>query len=180
MAKTKGSGANAQPEPEFLEIARVLRPWGIRGEMKVELLTANLDDLAGAKRVYLGAERTPFEVRGVRLQGRAPMLKLAGCDTPEQVDALRGLAIHIPRSQAAPLRPRQYYHYQIVGLHVFTVDGEALGDVVEIVETGAHDVYVVHGSRGDVLVPARVEFVKQVDLNAGRMIVALLPGMLPD
>lgn len=178
MTKSQGSGSVKQPEPEFLIVARVLRAWGVRGEMKVELLISSPDDLARAERVYLGDERRPFGVQGTRLHRRSLMLKLAGIDTPEQVDALRGQVIRIGNVATAPLRPNQYYQHQILGLEVVTVDGEVLGKITEILETGANDVYVARGPRGEVLLPARVEVIRQVDLEAGRMIVALLPGLI--
>jgi len=180
MAKSKGSGSGRRPEPEFLTIARILRPWGVRGEMKLERLSSHPEDLSTGRRVYLGDESRPFDVQGVRAQRGSLIVKLAGCDTPEQADALRGLTVSIARRDASPLRPNQYYHQQMIGLNVVTHDGDVLGRIVEIVETGANDVYVVHGPRGEVLLPARVEVIKQIDLDAGQMIVSLLPGLLPE
>lgn len=180
MAKRKGSGSGSLPEPDFLTVARVLRPWGVRGDVKIELLASHPDDLMGAKQVYLGEARTPFDVQSVRAHGGALLLKLAGCETPEQADAFRNQTIAIARADAAPLRANQYFHHQILGLNVFTVEGEPLGQIVEIIETGANDVYVVHGSRGEVLLPARAEIIRHIDLDAGQMTIALLPGLLPE
>ena len=180
MERRKGSGGSLQPEPAFLDVARVLRPWGVRGDMRVELLTSDAESLARARQVFLGAPRRAFAVESVRFHSGSILLKLAGCDTPEEAEAFRGLAISIARADALPLRPNQYYHHQIIGLSVVTLDGEELGQVTEIVETGANDVYVVGGPRGEILLPARAEVVKQIDLDAGRMLVALLPGLLPE
>jgi len=119
-------------------------------------------------------------VQHTRRRGDSLIVKLAGCDTPEQADALRGLVVRIALATATPLRPNEYFRHQIIGLSVVTLDGDELGTLVDILETGAHDVYVVHGPRGEVLLPARVEFVKRVDLAAGRMLVSLLPGMIPE
>jgi 16S rRNA processing protein RimM len=179
MAKKKGSGSRRRPEPEFLNVARVLRPWGVRGEMKVELLSSHAEDFAPGQRVYASEDRS-FEVLSARAQRGRWIIKLAGYDTPEQAEALRDVVLRIPRQAAAPLRPNEYYHEQIIGLSVVTVDGETLGQVTEILATGANDVYVVTGSRGEVLLPARAEVVRSVDLAAGRMIVSLLPGLLPE
>ncbi len=180
MAKSRGSGSPRRPEPEFLVVGRVLRPWGVRGETKIEVLSSHPEDLAAGQRVYLGEDVRPFDVQHARRRGDSLIVKLAGCDTPEQADALRGQVVRIALAAATPLRPNEYYRRQIVGLSVVTLDGDELGTLVDILETGAHDVYVVHGPRGEVLLPARVEFVKRVDLAAGRMWVSLLPGMLPE
>jgi len=148
--------------------------------VKVELLSSNAADVSPGRRVYLGEEGRPFDVQRVRSQRGAMLLKLADCDTPEQAEALRGLTVSIARRDTSPLRPNQYYHHQIIGLEVATLDGEVLGRIVEIVETGANDVYVVRGPRGEALLPARVEVVRQIDLDAGQMIVSPLPGLLPE
>ncbi len=180
MTKPKGSGSRQRPEPEFFEVGRVLRPWGVRGEVKVALLSSHPEDLSPGQRVFIGADSHPFQVHRVRAQGEALIVKLAECDSPAQAEALRGLVVHIERAAAAPLRPNEYYRYQIIGLSVLTLDGDNLGSVVDIIETGANDVYVVRGPRGEVLLPARVEVVKQIDLTAGRMLVSPLPGLLPE
>ena len=180
MTATRGSGGRAQPEPEFLEAARVLRPWGVRGEVKVEILSSHPEDIAPGRQVYVGEERRVCEIQGARAQGDSLIVKLAGYSTPEQAEALRGLHLYIDRSSARLLRPREYYRHQIIGLAVVTLDGAHLGKVEEILETGVHDVYVVRGPRGEVLLPARVEVIREIDLAAGVMRVALLPGLLPE
>ena len=163
-----------------MEVGRVLRPWGVRGEVKIEVLASRLADVERARRVYLGEEARPFDVQRARSQRGAMQLKLTGCDTPEQAEVLRGLVVSIALRDASPLRPNQYYHHEIIGLEVVTLEGAALGRIVEILETGANDVYVTRGPRGDVLIPARVEVVKQIDLDAGQVRVMLLPGLLPE
>lgn len=180
MTTAQGSGSDRRPEPPFLDVARVLRPWGVRGDVKVEVLTSNPDDLIEAKQVYLGDDAQPVRLERARLHSGVLLIKLAGCDTPEAAEALRGQIVRIAHKDATPLRPNQYYHSQILGLEVVTADGEVLGKVVEIVETGANDVYAVSGPRGEVLIPARHEFITRIDLDAGRMIVSLLPGMSPE
>lgn len=180
MAKRKGSGRSGEPEPDFLEVGRVLRPWGVRGEMKVAMLGSRADDLSPGQRVYLGDDRLEYVIRSARGAKDVLIVGMQGCDTPEQAEALRDMTVAIHHGDAAPLGPNEYYHHQIIGLTVIAETGETLGQVESILETGAHDVYVVRGPRGEVLIPARVEFVKQVDLVAGILRVAVLPGMLPD
>jgi 16S rRNA processing protein RimM len=92
---------------------------------------------------------------------------------------LRGQLVQIAREEAVPLQAGQFYEHQIVGLSVVTADGHALGQVVEVLATGANDVYVVLGPRGEILLPARAEVVRAIDLDAGTMTVVLLPGLTP-
>jgi 16S rRNA processing protein RimM len=178
--EAQGSGKSTRPEPEFLEVARVLRPLGVHGELKVEAWPPHTDDLAQAATLYLGDARRPMAVEHVRAHGEALALKLAGCDDRNEAELLRNQLIYLHRDDVTPLGPDQYYYHQIVGLQVMDINGEELGEVVEIIETGANDVYVVHGAYGEVLLPAHAGVIKQIDLEAGRMVVEVLEGLLPE
>lgn len=180
MVKARGSGSRRRPEPPFLEVARVLRPWGVRGEVKVELLTSNPQDLAPGQLVYVGDETAPHQVLTAHAQGDAWIVRLTGYDSPERAEVLRDHVLRIRRANAAPLKPNQYYRRQIIGLAVVTVEGDELGHVSDILETGANDVYVVEGPRGEILLTARAEVIRQVDLDAGCLRVVILPGLLPE
>ncbi len=181
MNKPVASGSGIRrgrvPEPHFLIVARVRKSFGLRGDLKLHVLTDHPEKLAGT--VYVGETLAPYQVE--RLWQRADdwLLKLKGCDDRTQADALQGQAIHINLQDAAPLEPNVYYHHQLIGLRVVTLEGQELGVLDEILVTGANDVYVVHGPRGEVLLPARVEVIRQVDLERGVMAVQLLPGLLP-
>lgn len=180
MEPSNGSGSEQRPGPEFLEVGRVLRALGLRGELKLAVWPPHTEDLTNVAILYVGDDFEPYDVEFVRPHGTAMAIKLSGCDTREQAEGLRNLIVHIHRSNATPLGPDQYYYHQIIGLQVFTVGGEPLGKVVEIIETGANDVYIVHGPSGEVLLPARAEVIKHIDLDASRLTVELLAGLLPD
>jgi 16S rRNA processing protein RimM len=85
--------------------------------------------------------------------------------------------VQVPLEEAAPLSEDEYYIYQIMGLEVWTSEGEHLGRVSDVLFTGANEVYVVEGERGEMLVPAIEDVVKEVDLEGGRLIVEPLEGM---
>jgi len=108
------------------------------------------------------------------------LLKLGGCDDRNGADELRGMLVQIPLKEAAPLEEGEYYHFQLIGVRVETESGEWLGQVVEVLETGANDVYVVRGPWGEVLLPAVNDVILELDLELRRMVVHLLPGMLAE
>ena len=180
VLNTRGSGKRHVPEPHYLAIARVLRPWGVHGELKLEVLTDFPEQLGRLKRVYLGPEAIPHRVTRFRWHRDELLLLLADVRDRDAAEALRGQLVQIARQEAVPLEPGQFYEHQIVGLNVVTAEGEPLGQVVEVIATGANDVYVVRGPRGEVLLPARVEVVRAIDLDTGTMTVTLLPGLLSD
>ena len=90
------------------------------------------------------------------------------------------MLVQIPIENAVPLEEGEYYLYQLIGVQVETEDGEGLGQVVDVIETGANDVYVVRGPRGEVLLPAIGDVVLDLDLESKRMVVHLLAGLVPE
>jgi 16S rRNA processing protein RimM len=118
-------------------------------------------------------------VLSVRGHGEQLIVQLAGITDPEQAGRLYGQTLYIRRDDASRLGRGQFYLHQIVGLTVETTDGRTLGRVEDVLRTGANDVYVVRGVLGEVLVPAIAPVVKRIDPAAGRVLVELMPGMLP-
>ncbi len=161
--------------PRYLVVGKVVAPWGTRGELKVAILTDFPDRFRELKRVYLGDE--PWMVEGHRRHGKWVILKFEGCADRNSAEKLRGALVRVPLEEAVPLSEDEYYIYQIVGLEVWTSEGEHLGRVSEVLFTGANEVYVVERERGQILVPAIEDVIKEVDLEGGRLIVEPLEGI---
>ena len=156
---------------------------GIRGELKCAVLTDFPKRFASTARVFLnaggpqGQVRQAFAVQRARLQGHFVLLKLEDVDTRDAAERWRNALVEVPGSERVAL-PRGHYFWQdIIGLTVRTVDGEELGRVREILETGANDVYIVDTPRGELLVPAIKDVVQSIDPARGEMVVLLLEGM---
>jgi 16S rRNA processing protein RimM len=166
-----------------MTVARIARPHGVRGEVRAEIVTSHPDRLRIHPKLYLASPRTPeicreVTVERVRLHGDAALLKIDGCDDRNAAETMRGLLVQIPVEDAVPLEDDEFYDHQIVGLQVETEDGERLGTVAEVLATGADDVYVVRGIRGEILLPAVSDVVQVVDLERGLMVIRVLPGLL--
>jgi 16S rRNA processing protein RimM len=175
MKHIRGSGGRP-PEPGFLIVGRVLRAWGIRGDVKIQPLTDRPADFARLTQLYVGAPPRRYEVQSFRPYQGNWLLHLVEVSTRTQAEALHDQPILIERVQRQ-LEADEYLADQIIGLKVITLAGEVLGTVVEIITTGANDVYVVHGERGEVLLPARSEVIRSIDLAMATMTVELLPGL---
>ena len=175
MKQTRGSGG-PPPEPNFLIVGRVLRAWGIRGDLKIQPMTDRPADFVRLTQVYVGAPPRRYEVQSFRPYQGNWLLHLVEVSTRTQAEALHDQPILIERVQRK-LEADEYLADQIIGLKVITLAGEVLGTVVEILTTGANDVYVVQGERGEVLLPARSEVVRSIDLSTATMTVELLPGL---
>ena len=162
--------------PESLIVGRILAPWGIRGEVKVEVLTDFPERFAPGKAVYL--DTGPLEIERCRYYKHHLILKLVTVDSIEAAEKLRGQALTIPSSELHPLPEGQYYTFQLIGLKVVTTEGQTLGHVTDIMSTGSNDVYIVAGKRGEILIPAIEDVVKSIDLKKGKMVVEAIEGLL--
>lgn len=165
-------------EPRYLVVGRIVAPWGVRGEVKVAIETDFPERFKRLRRVYLGEKATSCVLEGSRLHKRHVLLKLGGCDDRDAAEKLRGQLVQIPVEEAMPLGEDEYYIYKIVGLDVWTTEGEHLGRVSEVLFTAANDVYVVQGEKGEILIPAVEDVVLEVDLAGGRLTVELIEGLI--
>jgi 16S rRNA processing protein RimM len=171
--------AELAAEPRFLVIGRVLRPHGVRGEFVVQVETDLPERFEWLKEIFLDDRLArPFGVESARFHHGSVILKLAGIDDREHAMALRGRSLMIPESEGLPLAEGEYYLYQAIGLAVTTDDGVPLGEIAQILETGANNVFVVKGPRGEILLPDTDDVVLEIDFAARNMTVHLLPGLL--
>jgi 16S rRNA processing protein RimM len=181
----RGSGGQRRaPEPHYLTVGRVVGVHGLQGELTVEILTDDPHRFARLDRVLVapeGEEPVPWLLSGYRLHKGRALLRLAGCEDRPTAETFRGHLIQILREEAIPLEEGEYFEHQILGLGVWTVSGESLGEVMEIIYTGANEVYVVRGAgpgHSEILIPAIEDVVLKVDLEAGRLVVKLPEGLL--
>ncbi len=166
--------------PEYLIIARTVSPHGVRGEVNVQVLSDFPERFKQIKQVFLGPTYLRKVVLHAQQAGRKALFRFEGIDTVEQAETLRGLLVQVPLTEATALTKDEFYWHQIVGLEVEDTAGNKLGRLVDILRTGANDVYVVDPGEGkkEVLIPAIEDVVKQIDLVGERMIVEPLPGLL--
>ncbi len=162
----------------LIPVGRVIRPHGVRGELVIEPVRVVMAPLELGETVYLGERAEPHQVEALRHHRDRWLLRLAGCDDRDAAEPFRGQVIQIERPPEARPPGHLYGHAdEIVGLAVFTEAGEPLGEVTEIIVTGANDVYVVAGPGGELLLPAIPDVIRQVDLPARRLTVHLLEGL---
>lgn len=157
-----------------LSVGRLGGPHGVRGEIKMRLLTDDPDHLKTVKQVYLGERDTPIPLESVRFTNDGALVKLGGTDNPEDASLLSGLAVKISGSDARPLEEGEYFLFQLIGLKAEGEDGEPIGTVVDLIETGASDVLVIAErpeSSEQLLVPNHPEFVLQILPDENRIVI---------
>lgn len=161
----------------------ITSPHGVRGEVKVFPTTEDPKRFSDLKKVYLDLKSGVSEraVEGVRYQKNLVLLRLAGITDRTEAEQYRNCDILITRDQALPLAENEFYIADLIGLSVCSDDGEELGKLEDVMQTGANDVYVVTGGRhGEILIPAIPDCRIRTDLEAGVITVHLIPGLIDD
>lgn len=169
-----------QHKTEWATIGQVVALFGVRGEIKVHALTDIPGRFQTLKTVYIGSEHRLYTIEQSRAyKGDMVLLKLAGIDDANAAESLRTQHLLIPLDQLAELPADNYYQHDILGLTVRTLDQRILGSIIEIMETGSNDVYVIKKPDGkEVLIPALKTVVKRIDLAQRVMLIDPLPGLL--
>jgi 16S rRNA processing protein RimM len=166
--------------PSRRPVARIRRPFGIHGAVLLDLLTDNMELLLSQGAITMGESHRPLVVERLARHGRDTIAQISGSHSREQAERLRGEVLWI-RAELLPALPEGvFYHYQVLGLQVVADDGRLLGKVVEILQTGANDVYVVRGDAGEILLPAIESVVRHVAPDEGIMTVHLIEGLMPE
>jgi 16S rRNA processing protein RimM len=164
-----------EPREGFTAIGRVIRPHGLKGEVRVFSFNPAAPNLVPGARVHIG-ERT-YELGEVRDTRDAWIVELRGLRDRDDVEELRGQLVEVPDEAIQP-EEGAYFLHDLIGLRVLLPDGSELGTITEVLQPGANDVYVVKGPGGEYLIPAIGDVVGEIDLAAGTVGITPLPGML--
>lgn len=175
------AGSPTAGEPVFSTIGRIRRPHGVRGELLVELFSNLPDRFDRGVVVYVGENHEPLQISSKRGHKGSFLLSFEGINNPEQAGRLRNCLIYCLVGDRPPLPAGSYYYDELLGMQVLDEAGHLLGQLAEILETGANDVYVVaRPEGGEILLPATAEVVLEVNIPRSEMRVHLLPGLVND
>lgn len=164
------TGSSTPGEPVFLAVGRLRRSHGVQGEMLMDILTGFPERLRSGKIVYVGDSHEPLRLASVRGHNKEKIVRIAGFETPEDTARLRNAIVYVKASELPVLPEGEYYHHQLIGLSVVDESGKPLGRLVDILETGANDVYVIKSEEGkELLLPAVDEVVLAVDLERAEL-----------
>lgn len=178
MAEHKDTSGSPDGEPVYLTVGFLRRPHGVRGEMVMDLHTDFPERMKSGRRLLVGEERRPLTLAGVRPHQAGLLVKFKGIDTPEEAGKLRNRWVYIKSSEAPQLPDGRIYQHELFGFQVVDENGQPLGELVEILETGANDVYVVKGEAGrELLLPAIPPVILDIDPAQRLIRVHLLEGL---
>lgn len=158
----------------LVTLARIGRAHGLRGGFTIEIDPSVLDVVRAGLRCHAltGDDDVSLEIVSVGRSGGRLVVTAAGIDSREAAEALRGARLLVAASELPPLAESEYYDFEILGAEVVDPSGERIGTVVEILDTGANDVYVLRTpDRGEALVPAAAHAVLRIDKGEKRIVV---------
>jgi len=165
-------------EPDFILVGIVRRPHGVKGELLVSLETDFPERLAKGARLYLGDEHRVVTIRSRRQHADGLLLAFEEFRDKPAVERLHNVSVYSKVDELPELPAGRYYQYQLIGLHVVEENGEGIGTLTQIFNTGANDIYVVrdHGGK-EILLPAISDVIRRIELEEKRIVVRLMPGL---
>ena len=156
------------------------RPHGLGGILKIWSYARSAETFVESGRVFLkpgSGETHEYRVLSVVRHKKTYLMKLEGLDSVEAAEKYRGAAIFIDKETLKSEEQEEYFWHDIIGLEVYLERGRFVGTIRHILPTSGHDIYVVQGGEGEVLIPATLEVVKGVDLINKKMIICELEGL---
>ncbi|HLA05608.1 MAG TPA: ribosome maturation factor RimM [Syntrophales bacterium] len=165
---------------DFLEIGKIVKPYGLKGSVKVLSYLESGDLLESLDRLSIrqrNGETVSYGLKSLKAKGRCFYLEMEGIGTIEQADALIGCPVLIPADKLKALPEGEYYWQELIGLEVITEEGRPVGKVERIFPAGDSDVYVCNGGEREIFLPAIEEVVRKIDPAKGAMVVRLPEGI---
>lgn len=166
---------------QLLQVGVISSTHGVRGEVKVFPTTDDVKRFKKLKKVILdtGKEQLPLEIEGVKFFKQFVILKFRVIDNINDIEKYKGKRLLVDREHAVKLKKDEYFIADMIGMDVFTEDGELFGALKDVMETGANDVYIIEMSDGkEVLVPAIKQCILDVDIENRKMVIHLLEGLV--
>ncbi|MFM8877310.1 MAG: ribosome maturation factor RimM [Anaerolineae bacterium] len=176
---TEQNSGSPKGESIYLAIGYLRRPHGVQGEIIMDLHTDFPDRIKSGRKVYIGEKYESFTIGSARVHANGLLIKLRGFDSPETAGHFRNQWVYVKSSEVPALPEGQHYKHEMIGLTVMTDDGNKLGILNEVLETGANDVYVVIKENGkEVLLPAIPDVVIELNMDDRVMTVHIIDGLI--
>lgn len=169
--------------PEGLtQIGRISAAHGIKGELKVHLVSDDTELFAGLKEAWLMEKEgdTPkrIEIKKIRPTKDHWIIIVVGVTDRNQSEALKGLGVWVPDEWLRPLEEGEYFIHDAIGADVFDLEGKHLGRVENYFETGEYVTFEVRDEEGIFLFPGTAEVLREIDGPGKRVVIDPLPGLL--
>jgi 16S rRNA processing protein RimM len=167
--------------PQLVMIGEVVRSHALRGTVKVRVVADTMEEFSRLRNVQLqrGDQALgEYVIENLQIANGGLLVKFRGVDDRNQAEHLRGAAVMMALAECPAPAPDEFYHFDLIGLPVFTASDEPVGDIVEILRYPANDVWVIRQGASEKLIPAIDSVIQKVDLPNRRVIITPMPGLL--
>ena len=164
----------------LISLGKISKPFGVKGQVKVLPFNPETANLTNIKAVYIGQSSTSasfFQVKSTKLSGKYIVLCLEDINTIDDAELLRNLEVYINKDNLKQTKEDEYYHYDLIGLNVYTEKNLFLGIIKDILNTSGHDILICKNDNKEILIPVVSDFVIKVDLEKKIIIVNLIEGL---
>ena len=165
---------------DLLAIGEIVKTRGLRGCLKVFSYAETRKNFAGLKFIYVEnptGQQNRHNLRKIDVSGKFLFIELEGIPDVESARRFVGCTIFVPKELFPELTEDEYYWQDIIGLNVFSEEGEHLGRIESVFPTGSNDVYVCKGGPREILLPAIADVIRQIDISRGIMTVKVPKGL---
>lgn len=165
---------------EYFEIGQIVNTNGLKGTLKIKPFTDDIKEFETFKSIYIqkGKELIEFKIEKVGYIKNMVLLKLQGIDDIDEAEKYRNMYVKVNRTALPDLPDNTYYIVDLLDCEVITIEGEKLGKVEDVFNTGSNDIYAVRDDLGkQILIPVIKEVIKQVDIPNKKIIVKLMEGL---
>lgn len=165
----------------LLRVGVISSTHGIKGEVKVYPTTDSKERFLSLKEVFLVTknEKKTLEIENVKFFKQMVIIKFKGIDNINDIEKYKNAELYVNREEGTPLSADEYYFADLIGMTCYSDTGELLGELTEVLETGANDVYVINGETyKDLMVPAIKDCILNVDVVNSKMKIHLLEGLI--
>lgn len=165
---------------EFIETGKIVNIHGLRGEVKIMPWSDDPEFICEFDILYLGKEKKLFEIENARIHKNTVLVQFKGIDTPEAANLLRNNIVYIDRNDVE-LEEGTYFIQDLIGLKVINADtNEEYGNVKDVFQTGANDVYEVKSKDKTILIPAIPDVIVNVDMDNSVLMIRPLEGLFDE
>lgn len=161
-------------------IGQIVNTQGLKGEVRVYPYVDDINRFDKLENFYLDKNfNQEFEVERVRYKGNMVIMKIKGVDSVEMAERLKTKNLYVSRENSVDLDEDEFFIADLIGLDVFTVAGEKVGTLKDVLQYSANDVYVVKGDNDkEYLIPSTLKFVPEINIEEKKMIINPIKGML--
>lgn len=164
----------------FVPVGRLGRAHGLKGEIRFFADSLDFDSFSCCSRLIIGDPSTAGAINcrmlNCRLQGKAMVVSLSGITTRTEAESLTGREIWVAKEELPALDDGNLFRHHLIGKEIFTDEGQHLGQVRKMLDTGPYEIMIISGAGNEYMVPALTEFVRE--LTEDKIVVNLPEGLL--